>query len=141
MPQELQRGSAVLHGIRNDGTAINVGYTAFIDSAKVQHDWKLDEVPDETGFTANLTATDAKKEADITLVPKGSSRAASEAATVFLEPLQVIEFQHFKVSIFNGNWIYMGGSIELSTKTGKVSLKFRRYDDDSQMAALSSDVS
>jgi hypothetical protein len=140
MASAIQRGKAILHGIRNDGTPIDVGYDAFIDTAKINHEWDEDKTKDNEGFTANLSATDARKMCDITLVPNGTTRANAEAAAVFLEPLEVVAFSHFAVAAYNGNWIYKGSSIELSTKAGKMSLKFEKYDDADQMTNLSTTV-
>jgi hypothetical protein len=143
MPQEVINGSAILHGIRNDGTAIDIDYLAFIDTSKVQHKFKLDAIEDEQGFDASLIATNEHYECDITLTPKGATRAAVEAAVVVLEPLASVAFTHFSVAIFNGTWIYVGDqSIELSKgKEGKVTLKFRKYADSTQNTSLSTTVS
>jgi hypothetical protein len=140
MASAIQRGRAILHGIRNNGTAIDIGYDAFIDTAKVNHEWDEDKTKDNEGFTANMSATDARKMTDITMVPNGATRADAEAAAVFLEPLEVIPFSGFAVEALNGNWIYKGSAIELSTKAGKMSLKFERYDDEDQMTTLSTTV-
>ena len=143
MPQEVINGSAILHGIRNDGTAIDIDYTAFIDTAKLQHKFKTDAVEDEQGFDAALIATNEHYEVDITLTPKGASRAAVEAATVILDPLSSVTFAHFAVAIYNGAWIYIGDqSIELSKgKEGKVTLKFRKYADSTQNTSLNTTAS
>jgi hypothetical protein len=141
MATEIQKGSAVLHGIRSNGTPIDIDYDAFIETAKVAHDFKVEEITDELGFDAARVAVNPKKECDIVLIPKGTSRAEAEEATIFLDPLDTITFANFAVSAFNGPWTYEGGSIDLSHSTGKVSLKFRRYDDDDQNTSLSTTVS
>jgi hypothetical protein len=140
MATTIQRGTAILHGIRSSGAPIDIGYDCFIDTAKVNHEWDEDKTKDNIGFTANLSATDARKMTDITMVPNGATRADAEAAAAFLEPLEVVAFSGFAVDAFNGNWIYKGASIELSTKAGKMSLKFEKYDDEEQMTALSTTV-
>jgi hypothetical protein len=143
MPQEVLHGSAVLHGIRNDGTAIDIDYDAFIESAKLQHKFEQDVVKDEQGFDAAWAATNPHYEVDITLVPKASTRAAVEAATVVLEPLDSVAFTHFAVAIFNRTWGYIGDqSIELNAgKPGKVTLKFRSYADTDQNTAFATTIS
>ena len=142
MPQEVINGSAILHGIRNDGTAIDIEYLAFIDTAKLQHKFKIDDIEDEQGFDASTVATNEHYEVDITLTPKGATRSAVEAATVVLDPLQSVTFAHFAVDIYNGDWIYRGDqSIELSKgKEGKVTLKFRKYADATQNTSLATTV-
>jgi hypothetical protein len=142
MPQEVINGSAILHGIRNDGTAIDIEYLAFIDTAKLQDKVKVEDIEDEQGFDAATVYTNRHYEVDITLTPKASTRAAVEAATVLLEPGTALTFQHFAVAIFNGVWTYRGDqSIELSKgKEGKVTLKFRKYADEDQNTSLSTTV-
>jgi hypothetical protein len=144
MPTEVQNGSAVLHGIRNDGSAITIeGYATFLlESAKLGHKFKLDAVEDELGFDASLVATNAHKEIDVTFVPSGASRAAAEAVATTLNPLAQVTLDNFAVSAFNGDWIYVGdASIDLSHGPGKVSLKVRKYDDTTQNTSLSTTVS
>jgi hypothetical protein len=140
MATEIQKGQATLQGIKNDGTTIDIDYDAFIDTAKMSHDWKEETVEDNDGFDAGWSARNAKKECDIVLVPKGANRAAVHASTILLEPLATVPFSHFAVAEFNANWIYQGGSIDLSHGTGKVSLKFRKYDDTDQQTSYATDV-
>lgn len=142
MPTEVINGKAILHGIRNDGTAIDIGYDAFIDTAKLQHKFKLDAVEDEQGFDASLIATNEMYEVDITLTPNGNTRALAQDATVVLDPLESVTFSHFAVALYNRAWIYIGDeSIELSKgKDGKVTLKFRSYADSDQNTSLNTTV-
>jgi hypothetical protein len=144
MPTEVQNGSAILHGIRNDGTAISIeGYaTTLIDSVKLGSKFKLEAVEDELGFDAALVATNAHKEIDITFVPKGADRAAAEAVATVLSPLTAVTLANFAVSVLNGDWINVGDtSIDLSHGPGKVSLKLRKYDDTAQNNSLTTTVS
>jgi hypothetical protein len=144
MPTEVQNGSATLHGIRNDGSAITIeGYATFLlDSAKLGHKFKLDAVEDELGFDASLIATNAHKEVDLTFVPKGADRDAAEAVAAILSPLSKVELDNFAVAAFNGDWIYVGdASIDLSRGPGKVGLKVRKYDDATQNTSLTTTVS
>jgi hypothetical protein len=143
MPTEVQNGSAVLHGIRNDGSPITIeGYATFLlDSAKLGHKFKLEAIEDEVGFDASLVATNAHKEVDVTFVPKGASRAAAEAVAAVLTPLDKVTLDNFAVTVFNGDWIYVGdASVDLGHAAGKVSLKLRKYDDTDQNASLTTTV-
>jgi hypothetical protein len=143
MPQEVINGTAILHGIRNDGSDIDIDYLGFIESSKIQHLFDREEIKDEQGFDASIIASNERYECDITLTPKGATRAAVEAATISLEPLDSITFSNFAVDLFNGGWIYIGDqSIELSKgKEGKVTLKFRKYVDETQNTSLNTTVS
>ncbi len=130
MPAEVQTGTAVLHGITTDGSAISIeGYATFIlDSAKGGHKFKLDAVEDETGFDTCLVATNAFVEMDITWMPSGATRAAAAATAAFLTPLANCTLDNFKVTAFNGDWIYVGDqSIDLSHGVAKMSLKLRKF--------------
>ncbi len=143
MPAEVQTGTAVLHGITNDGSAITIdGYATFIlDSAKGGHKFKLDAVEDETGFDKALVATNAFVEMDITWMPSGATRAAAAATAAFLTPLASVTMDNFKVTAFNGDWIYVGDqSIDLSHGVAKMSLKLRKYDDTDQNTSLTTTV-
>src|SRR5262245_33952151 len=141
MASEIQRGTAVVHGIKNDGTAISIeGYATFLlESGKAQHKFKQDNVEDEVGFDASLIATNGMVELDIQWTPSGATKAAALATAVFLEPLAKVELANFAVEVLNGDWLYIGdGSIDLSHKTAKLGLKLRKYDDADQNALLTS---
>ena len=144
MATEVQNGTGIVHGIRNDGSAITMtGYATFIlETAKGQHKFKLDNVEDELGFDAALIATNGHVETDITWTPSGATRAAAEATAVFLTPLAKVTLDNFKITAFNGDWIYIGDqSIDLSHKMGKITLKVRKYDDATQNTSLTTTVS
>lgn len=144
MPLEVQNGLALVHGIRNDGTAITIeGFASFlIDSAKVQHKFKVTEGEDETGFDANLTATNAHVELDITFKPAGSTRTVAEGVAAFIEPLAKVTTAHFAIAELNRDWIYIeGGSIDLSHAHGTMTLKLRSYKDDDQNESLTTTIS
>jgi|SRR3990167_738959 len=143
MANEVQNGTAVLHGITDDGSPISMeGYATFIlESAKGGHKFKLDSVEDEVGFDKALIATNAHVELDITWMPSGATRAAAAATAVFLTPLAQVTLDNFKVAAFNGDWIYVGDqSIDLSHGVAKMSLKVRKYDDATQNSSLSTTV-
>lgn len=144
MPSEVQNGTGTVFGIANSGAAITMsGFASFIlDSVKGSHKFKLEEVQDETGFDRCLIATNGHRELDITWVPSGATRAAAHATAVFLAPLSKVTLANFKVSAFNGDYVYVGDeSIDLSGKTGKMSLKIRKYDDSTQNTSLTTTVS
>lgn len=144
MPTEVQNGTAVLFGIRNNGSAITIeGYaTTIIDSAKLGHKFKLDEVEDELGAHTSLIATNPFYELDITFVPSGATRAAAQAVAAFIEPLAKCTLANFAVTALNGDYVYVGdGSIDLSHGTGKQSLKLRRYADEDQNSSLTTTAS
>lgn len=144
MASEVQNGTGIIHGIANNGTPITMsGFATFIlDTVKGGHKFKLDAIEDEIGFDRALTAVNAHVELDITWVPSGSTRAAAHSTAAFLPPLAKVTLANFKVSAFNGDYIYVGDeSIDLSHGAGKMSLKVRKYDDASQNASLTTTVS
>jgi hypothetical protein len=143
MALEVQNGLAQIHGIRNNGSAITIeGYASFLlDTAKATHKFKVTEGEDENGFDANLTATNAHVEIDLTFRPAGATRDAAEDVAVFLEPLSSVTLANFKIEEFNGVWIYIeGGSIDLSHATGTMNLKLRKYKDGDQNTSLSATI-
>lgn len=144
MADDIQTGVALIQGIRNNGTPISItGVATFLmDTAKATHKFKITEGEDETGFDANLTATNPYVEADVDFKPSGADRDAAADVAVFLEPLQTVAMANFEVSEFNGNWIYMGdGSINLSHSHATMSLKLRKYKDATQNTSLNTTVS
>src|SRR5262245_12670255 len=143
MALEVQNGLAVVHGIRNSGSAVTItGYGSFVlDSSKLNHKFGLDELKNEIGFDVSLTATNAHIETEMTWTPTGATRATAEAGAVFLTPLAKVTLANFALATLNGDWVYIGdASIDLSTKMGKMSLKLRKYDDDDQNASLTTTV-
>ena len=144
MPAEVQTGKGVLWGISNSGAAITMlGFATFIaDSVKGNHKFKLEAIEDELGAEVSLIATNPHVEIDITWTASGATRAAAAATAVFLTPLAKVTLANFKVTAFNGDWIYIGDeSIDLSHAAGKISLKLRKYDDGTQNASLTTTVS
>ena len=144
MPAEVQTGKGVLWGISNSGSAITMlGFATFIaDSVKGNHKFKLESIEDELGAEVSLIATNPHVEIDITWTASGATRAAAAATAVFLTPLAKVTLANFKVTAFNGDWIYIGDeSIDLSHAAGKISLKLRKYDDAAQNTSLTTTVS
>lgn len=143
MPNEVQTGTGILHGIGNNGSAITMtGYATFtLETSKAQHKFKLEAVEDELGFDRALIATNANIEVDITWTPSGATRAAAAATAAFLDPLATVTLANFKVAEFNGTWVYIGdSSIDLSHKQAKMMLKIRKYDDATQNTSLTTTV-
>lgn len=139
MPLETQNGKAHIWGIRNNGSPIEIeGYASFtLDSMRVNHKFNLDNISDELGFDRALIATNGYLEEDVTFMPSGTTRTMAEQAAVILEPLSKVTISNMSVITLNGDWIYVGdASIELSTKTGKMTIKLRKYLDTDQNAAL-----
>lgn len=145
MPAEIQTGTATIQGITNGGSAISMtGYATFIlDTVKAAHKFRLKEVVDENDADVNLTATNPMIETDIAWKPSGATRAAAAATAVFLTPLSGVTLANFKVTAFNGRWIYVGDeSIDLSASGPAVmSLKIRKYDDTTQNASMATVIS
>jgi hypothetical protein len=144
MANEVQNGTAILHGITNGGSPISMsGYATFIlETAKAGHKFKLEAIEDEVGFDRSLIATNSHVEVDIAWTPSGATRAAAVATAAFLTPLAKVTLANFAVAAFNGDWIYVGDqSIDLSNAAGKMSLKVRKYDDSTQNSSLSTAVS
>jgi len=153
MPQEVQNGTALVHGIANDGTAIALsGYISFIlETADAGHKFELDRIKDEMRATKSLVATDPYIELDVTWAPSGATRALAAASgnVYFLRPLAKVTISHFKVgtsivdgtSPFNGDWVYVGdATIKLLQGTGKMSIKLNKWDDATQNASLTTTI-
>jgi len=144
MPNEVQTGTGILHGVANNGSAITMtGYATFIlETSKAQHKFKIEAIEDELGFDRSLIATNANVEVDITWTPSGASRAAAAATAAFLTPLSLVTLANFSAATFNGDWVYIGdSSIDLSHKQAKMQLKLRKYDDTDQNSSLTTTVS
>jgi|SRR5580765_2886755 len=143
MASEVQNGKGTLFGITNSGSPISMtGYATFIlDTAKGAHKFKLTAIEDENEFDTTLIATNSHIELDITWTPSGATRAAAAATAAFLLPLAKVTLANFKVSAFNGDYVYVGDeSIDLSHGAGKMSLKVRKYDDSTQNTSLTTTV-
>src|SRR5947209_7733849 len=109
MPAEIQNGTGVLWGITNSGSAITMsGFATFIlDGAKGGHKFDLDALKDETKYDVALIAANGHLELDITWTPSGATRAAAAATAVFLAPLAKVTLANFKLSAYNGDWVYV----------------------------------
>lgn len=143
MPAEIQTGKGILFGITNSGAAITMlGFATFIaDAVKGNHKFNLESIEDELKADVALIATNPHLEVDITWTASGASRAAAAATAVFLTPLAKVTLANFKVSAFNGDWIYIGDeSIDMGHAPAKISLKLRKYDDAAQNASLTTTV-
>ncbi|SRR6266576_2537684 len=143
MANEVQTGLANLFGITNSGSAITMsGYATFIlDSVKSGHKFEMDAVKDEINFDRALIATNAHQEITITWTPAGATRTAAAATAAFLLPLAKVTMANCSVSMINGDWVYVGdGSLDLSHKEAKMSLKIRKYDDATQNTSLTTTV-
>lgn len=139
MPAEIQTGLATVYGIANDGSAITIeGYASFIlDTGKSSHKFDMDAVKDENNFDRALIATNTHQELTLTWTPAGDTRADATDTCAYINPLAKVELAHFKVAAFNGDWVYVGdGSIDLSHKEAKMSLKLRKYADAEQNSSL-----
>ena len=141
MPAEIQVGTAVLHGITNSGSAITItGFATFLfDSAKAQHNFDIQDIKDATGFDACAVATNEHVEIDLNFTPSGATRAAAAAICAFPTPLSKVVLANFKVTAFNGDWQYRGGTAIDLTNTGPAkisSVKIRKYSDTTQNASL-----
>jgi hypothetical protein len=143
MASDVQNGTGILFGITNDGTPITMlGYATFVlEGADLGHKFDLDTVKDVGKFDASLIATNAHTEVEITWVPSGATRAAAATTAAALLPLAKVTLTHFKVSAFNGDYIYVGDlAIKLTQGVAKMSLKIRKYDDSTQNTSLTTTV-
>lgn len=115
----IQKGHAVLYGI---GDAASISAPAgILETAKGSHKFKVDAIEDENGSDAALVATNEYIEADFVIVPDGD-------VDFTLTPLATVTTSGFSAAGLNGTWIYFGdAAIDLSHKTGKYSMKCRRY--------------
>jgi hypothetical protein len=143
MATEVQNGDAVLFGMRNNGTAITIeGYATFLlDGAKLTHKVENEFVKDELGFDATAISTNSHKEIDLTFVPSGATRDAAETVAACPTPLARVTLANFALSDYNGAWLYMGdAAIDLGHGVGKMTLKLRKYDDETQNASMTTTV-
>lgn len=143
MPAEVQTGTGVIHGIQNSGSAITMsGYATFIlESGKGGHKFTLDDVKDAGKNDLSLIASNPFIELEITWKPSGATRAAATATAVFLAPLAKVTLANFKVSAFNGDWVYVGDeTLEVMQGQAGMSLKLRKYDDSAQNTSLTTTV-
>ncbi len=116
----IQIGTAVIYGL---GGAVSVsGLAGLMETAKANHKFKLDNVEDENGSDAALIATNEHVEADFVIVPTETSG--------FVAPLSTVVTAGFEAEELNGSWHYIGDqAVDLSHKQAKVSIKCRRYID------------
>src|SRR2546426_486753 len=147
MPSELQKGRAVLFGIKGnlgiEGSGTASGFASFIwDTVKAQHKFKIHDVEDEDEADTAAVSTNEHFEIDIKFTPSAATRAAVAAACVFLEPLSKVTLSGFTIAAFNGDYQYRGDqAIDLSKALGTMMLKLRRYADATQNASLVETVS
>lgn len=140
MPAEIQKGTAVLHGITNDGTAFTIdAFATFMpDTADLTHRFSLNEEKDNTGYDFNLTAMNGRVEGRITLKPTSTTRALAAGVAVFLAPLTTVVLAHFALAALNGSWVYTGDQqIQLQfDQPAKITLPIRKYDNSTQNTSL-----
>jgi hypothetical protein len=126
----VQKGAATLYGV---GTSCSVtGYaSALLQDGKLDHKFKLTAVEDEKGCDASLVAQNEHYEVTVTFVPLAAGCTISGTT-----PLATVALAGFGCGDLNGNWYYVGdGSVNLSQASGKISLKLRRYIDNSNLTA------
>jgi hypothetical protein len=137
---EIQKGTAKLFGITNDGTAYTMsGFATFVlDSVGLTHEFDLLDEKDATNFDVTCIATNAKIRGDITIQPSGATRGAAALVAVFLEPLTTVTLANFKLAALNGGWQYVGGQqIQLNFNApAKITLPIRKWASTTQNAAL-----
>jgi hypothetical protein len=140
MPNESQTGKATVFGL--ESTTLSGFATLLNQSGKASHKFKLGETLDGNGSDANLTATNAMIELDWEFVPVGASKAAAAAVTVFLAPLAKVTIAGHPVTVYNGDWIYIGDAGMSMTNVERLSysLKLRKYVDPTQNASLTTAV-
>ena len=119
---EIQKGQAVLWGVGNSGEVTVSGYASIlVDSGKATHKFKITPIENESGMDVTLVATNQMVEMEMVFVPEGATGA-------FNEPFATITTSGFSASELNGDWIYVGdASVDLSHKAGKMTIKGRRY--------------
>lgn len=142
---EIQKGTAKLFGITNDGTAytIDAFATFVLDSVGLTHEFDLLDDKDATAYDVTAIATNAKVRAELSLQPSGATRAAAAAVAVFLTPLASVVTTHFKLAALNGTWQYIGGQqIQLNfNSSAKITIPVRKYSDSGQNSAMTTTVS
>src|SRR5689334_10178279 len=111
MAAEIQKGTAKLYGITNDGSAYTIdAFATFIpQTADLTHEFDLLDEKDGSNFDVTAIATNGKTRGTLTIEPSGPTRAAAAAVAVFLSPLASVVLAHFKLSALNGTWQYIGG--------------------------------
>ena len=120
----IQTGQVVIYGL---GDAVSVaGVAGIVETGKADHKFKLDNVEDENGSDAALIATNQHVEATFVVVPTTSAG--------FITPLASVITSGFAMDELNGTWIYIGdGSVDMSHKMAKYSIKCRRYIDNANL--------
>lgn len=143
MATETQNGRARVWGIRNDGTAISItGFVSTIESAKIDVKHDKETLKDENGFTNCIIWADGMKTLTLSFSPSATTRAEAEDECVVVAAGAAITITHFAVDEFNGTWINDGDqSIDLSQKSGKVTLKLMQYLDEEQNTLLATTAS
>ena len=140
MANEIQKGTAKLFGITNDGTAFTIdAFATFVpQNADLNHNFRLTEEQDGSDYDVTLIATNGHVKGTLTIEPSGATRAAAAAVAVFLSPLATVVLAHFKLAALNGSWIYEGNQrISLGfNQSAKIELPIRKYDDSTQNTAL-----
>lgn len=114
----IQTGQVVIYGLGDD--VVIEGVAGIVETGKADHKFKLDNVEDENGSDAALIATNEHVEATFVVVPTESAG--------FVTPLSNVVTTGFAMDELNGTWIYIGdGSVDMSHKMAKYSIKVRRY--------------
>lgn len=140
MAQETQRGTAIIHGIDNSGSAITIsGYATFLGPLSANVTQNFDEKIHSNGIGAH-SAWVTQNEHNIVRIrfkPSGATRAAASAVAVFVGPLATVTLANFKVSVFNGAYQNLSGAtIDLKNEdAGELELNLRKYTDATQNTA------
>ncbi len=145
MPAEVQTGTATVWGVANNGSTITIsGYATFLlEGADATHKFRLKEITDAQDFDANLIATNQHIEMTINFKPSGATRAAASNVAVFISALASVTTANFKLTAFNGVWVYVGDETMAFKCNDSVTMKLpvRKYDDASQNTSLTTTVS
>lgn len=113
-------------------------------SAKMDHEFKLDIVEDSNGDDISLRAHNEMYSGDIGMVlvdqSSTSSLANAESGGAFLSPLSTVTISACQLATWNGTWQYRpSSSIDLqNTQPGKMSYKLVRYANSTQQTLLTS---
>jgi hypothetical protein len=142
---EIQKGTAKLFGITNDGTAFTIdAFATFIlTGARLTHEFRLKDEQDATDYDVTAIATNGMVRCEFNITLSGATRAAAATTGAILTPLATIVTTHFKLAALNGTWQYTGNqTIDLAQNdSAKCTVPVRRYTDSSQNTSMTTTVS
>ena len=155
MAAEIIAGQAVIHGVKDNDSAITLtGYATFvIDSLAFKHEFKIEDGEDSLGNDAWTKAWNEAGMITIDFTPDGATRAAAAAIPVMPIPLSAVTISNCIVQtafgssvtkLFDGVYQYRGGT-EVKMEAGKTmkmtGMQLKKWADPTQNTNLTTTVS